>query len=774
MPTAADVELTPGASGLNVGKGPGVSQAVTVAAGNPDGNVLGFTQFFLNGEAREVGTGETNLGGLVAEANLRIARSADPATVGAILSASTFKGSIGFIAGTELSSRLPPSSNRGAGKPFGAVSQLDVETALGPNQGLSLVTVTAAQLLQLLEYGVADYTAETPSSRFPQVAGLRFSFDPSRQAQVLDGAGALVMPGERVRNLGLLNADTSLREVRVRDGRSNADTSLREVLVRDGRLLGDPNRLLRLVLPSALASGGDGYRLDLFGTDRVDLRGDPALQEGGVAFAEGGTVHDSVAEYLRAFGPTNNTRLALYDSEISDDRRIQNLAARFDTALLEFPRSPNFSFSGNPRDDFLQSNFPYVEIDPASPSRRTAIILSATEIAELAAPLAGERTFARIINPEFGSSLVLPTGFEGLIAAGENAVTLSASTSDAVLIGNNGRNTLRATGARSTLVAGEGASSLLAQGAGNMMIGGAGDDSMAGGGTFFTGAGRNLVSLNETGSVVRAEGRDTVFTGLAGPASDTVGATGFSEGTVIFAGAGRLTFVNADASSTVTGGAGGSATIFGGTGGGIFQGGSAGGNQLIGGSRIRSRVVSPGESNFTAIIPSYPPRATVTFYPPAATGTGTVTLVGGGDGDLLYADGLGQNILFAGPGNSTLIGGANAGASVFVGAFGTAATTVQGGNGDDIVFAGTGRLVADGGAGTDLFVFAADRPGGTTVINGFNPGQDRLALLGFDPAEPSRALLSAQVANDSVTLTLVDNTRVTFAGVTDIGSGIFI
>lgn len=210
----------------------------------------------------------------------------------------------------------------------------------------------------------------------------------------------------------------------------------------------------------------------------------------------------------------------------------------------------------------------------------------------------------------------------------------------------------------------------------------------------------------------------------------------------------------------MTGGAGGSATIYGGTGGGIFQGGSAGGNQLIGGRAAYrfsggTRVFVPGSE-------------------PEAVGSGTVTLIGGGGGDLLYANGAGQNILVAGPGNSTLVGGADAGGSVFVGAFGTAATTVTGGARDDIVFAGTGSLVADGGRGVDLFVFAADRPGGATVINGFDTAQDRLALLGHDPGEAGRALAAAQVSDGSTTLTLADNTRITFTGVTALGSSVFI
>lgn len=729
----------PGSKGVAVQALP---QAVIGVSNRLDGNVLGFTSTFLNGEPQEVGSQETSLGRVVAAANLRAAQMVDPATAVAFTSASAFRGSIGTILDGRPAYRQPPAANPGVGKPYRSISQLDIEAALEENRGLSLITVTAVRLLEFLEHGVAAYTVEG-SRQFPQLKGLRFSFDPSRQAQVLDGAGTVTTPGERIRNVAL----------------ANADDTVREVLVQNGRVLGDPDRPIRIVVPDALANGGDGYRFDLFGTDRVMLSGNPALQDGAATFAAKGTEHDAFAEYLQAVAPTQDKALTAFyadeavDLRIEQDSRIQNLSRRGDDVLRTFFPEFDFNFYNNAKTDFLQSTFSF---DPLRPS---PIVLSAPGLAGLGAPVAGERTFARVIDPAAGSNLVLPAGFQGLIAGGDNAVTLSASTPSAILIGNAGRSALTTTGAASTLVAGTANTSMLAQGGSNTVFGGSGDDSMAGGGTFFTGRGNNLVSLNETGSVVRSEGRDTVFTGLAGPASDTIGATGFSSGTLVFAGAGRLTFINADAPSTVMGGAGGSATIFGGTGGGIFQGGSAGGNQLIGGRA------------------AYRPQGTrfVTgFSEPDPVGNGTVTLIGGGDGDLLYANGFGQNILMAGPGNSTLIGGAQAGGSVFVGAFGTAATTVTGGNDADIIFGGTGSLVADGGVGIDLFVFTADRPGGTTIINGFNPGQDRLALLGHDPAEPSRALFSAQVANGSTTLTLADNTRITFTGVTDLGSSVFI
>ena len=247
MPPADDVQL------------PSALPASTQDASSREANLLGFTSVFLNGQTQEIGTEETNLGSLVADANLRLAQSVEPATAASITSASAFRGSIGYT--DSFGYRREPGGNRHTGKPFGIVSQLSIETALAPNRGLSLVTVSAARLLELLEHGVAAYAVNSPSARFPQVSGLGFSFDPSRRAQVLDAAGTVTIPGERVRNVAL----------------TNADGSAREMLVRNGQVLGDPDRIVRLVVPDALAEGGDGYRFDLFGSGRVDLEGNPAL-----------------------------------------------------------------------------------------------------------------------------------------------------------------------------------------------------------------------------------------------------------------------------------------------------------------------------------------------------------------------------------------------------------------------------------------------------------------------------------------------------------------
>ncbi|HAV67326.1 MAG TPA: hypothetical protein DC473_00395, partial [Alcanivorax sp.] len=99
--------------------------------------------------------------------------------------------------------------------------------------------VTAAELHQLLEHAVAK--VEGVAGQFPQVAGLRFSFDPTRPGLRSTANGDDVdQAGERVRSLALVD-----------DNGAVLDT-----LVQNGAVVGDANRVIRLVTLGFLATEG--------------------------------------------------------------------------------------------------------------------------------------------------------------------------------------------------------------------------------------------------------------------------------------------------------------------------------------------------------------------------------------------------------------------------------------------------------------------------------------------------------------------------------------
>ena len=72
-----------------------------------------------------------------------------------------------------------------------------------------------------------------------------------------------------------------------------------------------------------------------------------------------------------------------------------------------------------------------------------------------------------------------------------------------------------------------------------------------------------------------------------------------------------------------------------------------------------------------------------------------------------------------------------------------------------------------------MFTFINGAAGGTDLIQNF-AGGDKVILEGYGANAITQALDSAVVANGSITLTLSDQTKVTFAGVTTLNRNDFI
>lgn len=289
-----------------------VVEAIADVVLEKDGNLFGQTEVFLEGRRSAVRTQETNLGNLTADANLFIAQQYDPTTVVSLKNGGGIRDNIGTAlvpaGGTGEPVLLPPAANPLANKAEGDISQLDIENALRFNNALSLVTVTAAGLKQIIEHGVgAAAPGATPGS-FPQVGGMSFSFDATQPA------------GQRIRNLVILDADGAVVDV----------------VVENGTVQGDENRPIRMVTLSFLAGGGDGYPFASLASDRVDLADQP-IPTGGVnvaTFANPGTEQDALAEYLAAtYAIDSGSAFAIAEVQPALDLRIQNLQFRQDTVL---------------------------------------------------------------------------------------------------------------------------------------------------------------------------------------------------------------------------------------------------------------------------------------------------------------------------------------------------------------------------------------------------------------------------------------------------------
>ncbi|MCA8906646.1 MAG: ExeM/NucH family extracellular endonuclease, partial [Rhodospirillaceae bacterium] len=313
-----------GATGLIDPEIQAVVNAIEAEIIATESNVFGVSDVFLNGNRNGVDTAddpdgvrsqETNLGDLTADANLAAAQAVDGTVVVSIKNGGGIRASIGQTivppGGTAYERVANEEILDGDGnviKPAGGISENDIKTSLAFNNGLSLLTLTKAELVAVLEHAVGDLGG----GRFPQVSGIKFSYDPDQPV------------GARIVNAGIFDGD---------------DTLIAE-LVRDGAIVGDVTETFRIVTLNFLAGGGDGYPLDgLSDPQRVDLYDldgnavDDGLFTGDATFAADGTEQDALAEYLDDTYPDAANAFSEDDVGRGEDLRIQNLSYTDDTVF---------------------------------------------------------------------------------------------------------------------------------------------------------------------------------------------------------------------------------------------------------------------------------------------------------------------------------------------------------------------------------------------------------------------------------------------------------
>lgn len=303
-----------------------IKEALQSVIRERDGEVVARSSVYLAGRRLDVRTQETNLGNLVADAFLWTARQVDPTVAVALKNSGGVRDQIGRVWQLPGSNRadqvvyLPSAGNPESGKLEGEITRFDIESVLRFNNGLVIVPVTARQLALLLEHAIGFAgVGATPDGRFPQIAGMRFSFDPTSP------------PGSRIRSLAIVND-----EGRVTD----------PVIV-NGALVGNPDRSVRMAVLNFTANGGDGYPFPQPAFGRIDLAGEAGqynppspefpdtngngvidsptdLDPGLYSFAASGTEQDALAEYLAHLYFAMPFELA--ETPANEDRRIQNLA----------------------------------------------------------------------------------------------------------------------------------------------------------------------------------------------------------------------------------------------------------------------------------------------------------------------------------------------------------------------------------------------------------------------------------------------------------------
>ncbi len=160
--------------------------------------VIGETEVILDGGNPAARIGEANMGNLICDAMLWKTQGAG--------------GQICITNGGGIRASLG----------VGDVTVGNVLTVLPFGNQIATLGLTGADVIASLENGVSQYALVSPAGRFPQVGGMRFSFDPERPA------------GSRVLSAEIKNPDGSFSPI-------------------------DPSAIYTVVTNDFMRRGGDGY-----------------------------------------------------------------------------------------------------------------------------------------------------------------------------------------------------------------------------------------------------------------------------------------------------------------------------------------------------------------------------------------------------------------------------------------------------------------------------------------------------------------------------------
>ncbi|MDZ4842822.1 MAG: ExeM/NucH family extracellular endonuclease [Hyphomicrobium aestuarii] len=524
-----DTAFAEGTKGEQVADITGAVQNVISAQ---DGTVFGYANVYLEGERNFVRNQETNLGNLTADSQ---AYALDTALGDAAVSTFVVSlkngggiraqiGSVDFVTGD----KEPTLANPAAGKLEGGVSQLDIGNSLRFNNGLMAFDTTAAGLKAILEHGVGVLGNQ---GRFPQLGGVRFSYDPD------------LLAGSRVQNVSLIDENDAVVARIVENGvvSTTAPTTITVVTI------------------NFLANGGDGYPMKANGENFRFLLNDGTLSapvDEALNFTAAGVVpanllgeQQALSDYLAARFPTPETAFDMADTDASADMRTQNLNERSDAVFAGetivggpgsdalvgssgddkiFGNQGNDTLDGGAGADTLFGNLGNDVIrggdgnDALDGNQGSDTLIgglgddryTVDNAADVVTEIAGEG-FDRV-----------STTVSYALAAGQSVETLIATSgSGLVLTGNELANTLFGNTGNDTLVGGEGNDVLHGLGGVDTMVGGIGDD------TYFVEnaadivielAGQGFDRLNTTVDVTLGSGQSIEQVAVSGTAGRRV------------------------------------------------------------------------------------------------------------------------------------------------------------------------------------------------------------------------------------------------------------
>jgi hypothetical protein len=453
------------------------------------------------------------------------------------------------------------------------------------------------------------------------------------------------------------------------------------------------------------------------------------------------------------------------------------------------------------------------------PSGQIAISVSADGTG-FATAVNGDTNEAVVTSPANSDTYSVPSGYQALYVGGSANVHLFDNTvGDAVLVGNSGNDTIVAGAVNDSLVGGSGNNTLFG-GTGQIAIVAGNSDNLIGapsGSTYAisVGGGSDTVYGDGSGTVTGGSGTDLLDVAGAGTstsnllisngtADTVVGGAGTTSiqahgsQALVFGGTGDLAVVtsgsndtiSASTATTATATLGGTQTLlFGASGNTVLD--DQGSQDTVAGGAGAMTVTASAASSQLQVFGGTAPLTFVGGAGMATVAGGSSDQATGGSGGLVFAAAAGSSdTVAAGSGGATLYGGANA-AIALVGSAGIsdviAATgnetlsgaasganntfwagsgndVIAGGSANDALVVGSGNATLSGGAGANAFDLINGQAGGAITITDFS-AQDQVGLFGYGSAAASTALQTATSSAGNTTLTLSDNTTITFLGI---------
>ena len=354
--------------------------------------------------------------------------------------------------------------------------------------------------------------------------------------------------------------------------------------------------------------------------------------------------------------------------------------------------------------------------------------------------------------------------------------TISAGASGAVVQTESGLVTMPY-GYTIDLVTKPGPAVVLSSGAANeMILSDAKTDltflASSGSGTVVAGGGDNRVSVAGLGNWSLSTGGGNDIIAALGGVSATIGAGGGHNGILLGNGSNLVISSGADTIVAASGvevvnatgaqddfvqGNDSQLLFIGGSGGATIQGGS-GSDTYLGSIRPTGKQLIVGGTAGNNVL---------------FAGDGAGTLVGGGHNDQLFAYGSHHQLLIAGSANETLSAALSLGHDTLRAGSGT--DFLIGGGGADTYVGGSGHATVTAGYGKQVFEFINHQAGGTELVQGiFNPASIKIDIDGYGTGAVDEALAQQTVKNGAVTIGLRDGTKITYQDVASLDRSNFV